>query len=123
MPTLEQTLVDILNKTTALMEQGFNFAEDQLPDIIYQLLLWYGVYNFLLFLSVIPVLYVGYWTIKWLWTSDKADQDIFSTFSTIVITFFTAILVWHLINLTWLKIWIAPKIWLIEYTASLMKGS
>jgi hypothetical protein len=25
------------------------------------------------------------------------------------------------INLTWLQIWIAPKVWLIEYAAGLVK--
>ena len=28
---------------------------------------------------------------------------------------------WDLVNLTWLKIWIAPKIYLLEYLAGLTK--
>jgi len=126
---LDIKLLEILNNTTKAIGNGVDFLSAEIPDVIYQLLLWYGIYNLILNIIAIIGFYVQYRVSKW-WVVEvelKALED--SDFRWIGTVFgigiggFVLLIIWtHLLNLTWLKIWIAPKIWLIEYTASLVKG-
>ena len=53
---------------------------------------------------------------------EKVPLQIFpSLFGSAVITLVTQLNGWSLMNLAWLKIWIAPKVFLLEYVATMVK--
>jgi hypothetical protein len=118
---------------------GFLAAE--IPDVITQLLMWHGVYNFILavigfvFVVMAPIItYTSYKWIhnqhhnldsKWTWfsgnkivTSCYYDAAYIFSFSIPVIMIIVGL---FMMNIEWLQIWIAPKVWLIEYAAQLAK--
>lgn len=127
MKTLEETLVEILDKTTQAIDKGTDFTSDKIPDVIAQLLLWYGVYNFILFIAAIIGIYVQYVVSKW-WIFDiepniEASSRWIGTIFGVGVVGVAFTIFWvYLLNLTWLKIWIAPKLFLIEYMSNIAKG-
>ena len=126
--TLEQALVDILEKTVSGIEKGADFLMAELPDVIYQLLLWHGVEGFILFIFGIAMFISPF--ILWRKVSNykKSNElgwgsnDMFPLIITqAVVSILAWLFCWIPLNLTWLKIWLAPKVWLIEYAAELVK--
>ena len=121
---LQLALTEILNKTISGIDTSVEFMQAELPDVISQLLTWYAVYNgslALLAIFIIAALCFGWIKIIRISKQDDSaiDVDEFMVAAIIsVILFVTAII---LFNLEWLQILIAPKIWLIEYAATLVK--
>jgi hypothetical protein len=134
MNTLEQALIDIITNAANSMSDAKDFIMAELPEVIQQLLLWHAVESIihmlfgLLLLAAIPV---G-WTIVYhkrhvLFRRKRSEFDAMSgeawttstlgVFLTIIFTFIGL----ALLNLTWLQIWLAPKVYLIEYAAGLVK--
>ena len=118
---LEDALVEIINKANNGIDSATDFLSAEIPDVIHQLLLWHGVYSFMLF--AIGVLFCAVWVklnIKQykyvkennLWNEPQMVANLFQTF-----LFLVPVLT---INLEWLKIWIAPKVWLLEYASKLI---
>ena len=122
--SLQAAIAELINKTISGVDASVVFLEAELPDYIYQLLLWYGVYKFIVFLVSalamfgLPVLFV--WRLK-IASATTRDADEIWAGVTGVATFFGLIFGSFGINLTWLQIWIAPKVWLVEYAAGLVK--
>jgi len=125
---LEEAVTGLLEKTLAGVDSTQMFLEGQLPDYIMQLLLWHGWYSFITF--AISVLIIIVWPIvdyklgKLTYEKDSGGGDLFfggyiMFGSFLRVPLFIAII--HFFNLTWLKIWIAPKVFLVEYAASLVK--
>lgn len=128
---MQQALVAILNKTMSGVEAGTSFLQAELPDVIHQLLAWKLASCLLATLISIIVIF-SYWrfirafmksesgsTLKDSWGEPTGPAFAglaigggASVFSLIVILFdgFTA-----------LQIALAPKVYLIEYAASLAK--
>jgi len=103
--------------------KAIDFATAQIPDVIHQLLLWNFTISLILFL-VSAVVFFGTVIFDVVavrrFLSGKWDGEYFP------ILIITALpislgLLGLLANLEWLKIWIAPKLFLIEYTANLLK--
>ena len=142
--TLDQALIGIINKTTAGIDSATTFLSEQIPDVVQQLLLWHFTYNLILFVSGVALLittgvilykYGGKGrelteeerkytrnTHKSTITHDEDGIIDPRILATGFITFAILMISSSLINLTWLKIWLAPKIFLIEYAATLIKG-
>jgi hypothetical protein len=131
---LDQALIDVINKSTAVggevydgakkaTGQAIDFAMQQAPDLIHQLLLYHFVISLVWFvvglLITLSSIYFGYVACK-NYASKKWD-DAYSPlvmFLIFPIGFgFTVISA----NTDWLKIWLAPKIYLLEYAANLLK--
>lgn len=123
---LDNQLVEILKSTTESIGTAKEFILAESPEVIQQLLLWYGVYYFILFIVGMALIYGVYRHLKYQITNrdnkfywDKnGDPEITHLFSLLHVL--TIIPILESLNLTWLKIWIAPKIWLIEHTATLI---
>lgn len=127
---LQQALASILTKTTQAVESSINFLSEQLPDVVRQLLMWQFTYHLVKFCLGVILCAVGGIVIykvnqaiqKLMKESPHAGNDfLYVTLSVVGILFFVVVYV-SCINLTWLKIWLAPKIYLIEYAATLVKG-
>lgn len=121
---IENQLAAILTDVAGAAGEAKDFLVAEIPDVAQQVLLWYGTYNFLQFIFsiLIWVSIIFYW--KWLnkATLKSSDVEEFFTVAGGIGSLFFITLSVFLINLTWLKIWIAPKLFLIEYAGTLVKG-
>lgn len=133
---LEQALVTLINKAVQGADTARDFLASETPEVIQQLLIWHGTYNFILFciglLLLFAVIFGNYKYIKWLRADDKRLYEIHHSFGkeknircdVLIGNLFQALWVIplvYLLNFKWLQIWITPKVWLIEYAAKLLK--
>ena len=124
---LQESLAVVIQKATTGVEAGVDFLSAQLPDVIHQLLMWKAVESFLLMiLSLCLFIVIGIvW--RYVYKFEQKNKDRISVSGTGI--FFGGILTCFIgaaaivsFSLTWLQIWVAPKIYLIEYAAKLMSG-
>lgn len=116
---LQTVLAEFVKGFTATGKGVVDFATVQIPDVVQQALMWYGIYNFLLFIGAVIIACTGtYLNVKiFKWNKKTNNGDLLPImFTTIPATILSACMMF---NLDWLKIWIAPKLWLIEFAASL----
>lgn len=128
---LQESLSQILDTTL----NGVDFLKSELPDVIHQLLMWkmaeslvMCVFGLLMF--VFGGLYLwknigrGVETdkgFKRTMTHDE-DGDLTEWFPLAAVPVLVVIItVCTPLNITWLQIWLAPKVYLIEYAAQLTK--
>lgn len=126
MEELNTALATLIEQATTGIDASVSFLQAELPDVIYQLLLWHGVKSAVIcfFGVLILITYaVGcriYWKLGF--TGPNATTDLFFFFFPCAMGACLALSVSAaFINLTWLQIWIAPKVWLLEYAANLVK--
>ena len=128
---LQKVLADIITRVTSGADAAIQFGKEQIPEVLKQLLIWNFTFSFLIWFSATAVI-VGYiiWMLtKFRWwfknqRSTTTEQDAAVTVLTVIwgiITFIMIFVFWC--NLDWLKIWVAPKLYLLEYAASLIKSS
>lgn len=115
----QKVLTDLLQRAVTGVDKAVEFSQAQIPDVIHQLLVWNAVSSiliqvFLLILCICIVL-----VIRWTWKEDD-ENLMFATMILGVILLLT-FTVFIFYNFDWLKIWLAPKLYLLEYTASLVK--
>jgi len=80
-------------------------------------------FNALLFVSAFMLVALGmYFTkilIRYVDDEDKGEQgELMVLF--LLVWICIAVVFMYLINLEWLQIWIAPKVWLVEYAAKMV---
>ncbi|EFR8087461.1 hypothetical protein H0088_004104 [Salmonella enterica] len=128
---LQKVLADIITRVTSGADAAIQFGKEQIPEVLKQLLIWNFTFSFLIWFSATAII-VGYviWMLtKFRWwfknqRSTTSEQDAAVTVVTVIwgiITFIMMFVFWC--NLDWLKIWVAPKLYLLEYAASLIKSS
>ena len=126
---LETQLAAILTKTVEAAGEAKEFILAELPDVIQQLLLYnlsmsLGKFTIIL-LAIIVVAYHTRWSMKQdcksmkNWYFDKCGNLLPSVLWLILPAIFLPSFLFG--NLLWVKIWLAPKVYLIEYTANLIK--
>lgn len=129
---LQKALAAILERAIQGMDTSIAFLTAQLPDVIHQLLLYKLVLSAITFgvcvgaLIFLLVLFFRTWRpfiVAFHDTSSASESSAFGYGFLLVILglliFFAGVVTAN--NLTWLKIWLAPKLFLIEYAASLIK--
>ena len=123
---LQQALVQVINSAVNAKE----FILQQTPEVIQQLLLWHGVSGFLMF--IFGVVWCAATLIVAKRISVKVGESIFDdtddAFLSLcvyalggIVLFVVALPGLCSINFEWLQIWLAPKVWLIEYASNLIK--
>lgn len=124
---LQGAVAQILDRAISGIDSSVDFMQAELPDVIEQLLMWYSVKGAILTLVGVAILFVmlrvDYKSFKKIDSDDSMDGlDMVMYYgllgSVARLLYFIPIM---MINLEWLQIWIAPKIWLMEYAASLVK--
>lgn len=146
---LQKALVELIGKASNGIDASVSFLSAEIPDVIHQLLLWYAAKSAIeFFVGVIIIAFgVKIFNMKIGISKDSAKKDyedgkrwtrycglneITSTeYDTIMMMpdywkakalgVFAAMIGSLLVNIDWLQIWIAPKIWLIEYASQLTK--
>jgi len=122
---LQKALSELLGKANDGIDSASGFLVAELPDVIHQLLMWHGVYSFITCLLSIITLIVTYKvSINIANKTFNAEGESFINYPHVIfpIAIISAIVVpvsLSYINIEWLQIWIAPKVWLIEYAAKL----
>jgi hypothetical protein len=129
--TLEKTLIDSIEGIKKTGTELVDALYAQAPEVINQLLLWNAVESFIKFIAsllllCIPfVLYkLGVYAYKKLEVAKSHDEGPFWIVSVLVGGFgavISIVLFLQHASLTWLKIWIAPKVYLLEYLAAFVK--
>lgn len=125
---MQLAVANIINKVAAGAEAATEFVIAETPDVIQQLLMWNMVERFLCFIIGVLILcsmIIGFSkcvipTLKEKWAYDEGEAFIIAAVAAIG-SVVPAIVGCALINLDWLKIWIAPKVWLLEYASQLVK--
>lgn len=122
-----RAIAGLIDKVTAGMDQATSFLASQIPDVLHQLL----VYNFavsliqfvVFLLIVLTIISFAVAVIRYALKQGDLDEDDWGGLALVVA--FSGLLVfvdWIIFfDGAWLKIWLAPKIWLIEYAANLIK--
>jgi hypothetical protein len=119
-----KVLAELLQKASSGIDAAVSFSQAQIPDVVHQLLVWNAVTSALFQVFAVAVI-VGY-----LLTVKKAAEvaGSYSAFDVVASIYIAAggatafsMFVGFWLNFDWLKIWLAPKLYLIEYAASLMK--
>ena len=145
---LQKALGELLNKTLNGIDTASGFLTEQLPEVIQQLLMWHGVYSLVTcILSLVYIISIPFQVkhlfnkipdkIKegdednWWWKDENRRYPSFSFKVSMTdgaisyIGFFGVMniacfcVATSYLNLEWLQIWLAPKVWLLEYAAKL----
>lgn len=129
--TLEKTLIDSIEGIKKTGTELVDALYEQAPEVINQLLLWNAVESFIKFIASLLLLCIpfalyklGVYAYKKLEVAEFHDEGPFWIVSTIVGAFGTLIsigLFFEHVSLAWLKIWLAPKVYLLEYLAAFVK--
>ena len=129
---LQGALTSLINKSLDGLDAATDVLAAELPEVITQLLLWYGVSSLIYAVIGISLIIMSIIVMKKTYDAfKKAEQQTYlkdyggdinygfliNGIASTMLAFVGIVM----FNLTWLKIWIAPKIWLIEYAASLAK--
>lgn len=121
---LENATVALINKTVTGIDTAVNFLSTEIPEVIKQLLMWnftlhfvWAVCGFILLLAVITHWIIANKSYK----LTKNSDDFFAPFMVSIFVGIPGIIMFMTNMLQSIKIWIAPKVWLIEYAAELAK--
>ena len=125
---LQATVSEMLDKAIEGMGKATDFLSAEIPVYVQELLLWKAIYSASLCAIGVALIVVAFikWP-KWLSThyawvaKDEDDIREMSYFPLGLVGFTWALFAYFLVNLTWLQIWIAPRVYLVEYAASLAK--
>jgi len=131
---LQSALVSIIEKATTGIDAGVSFLSSEMPDVISQLIMWkmsyYSFYFVLGVILIITSILISKSMIKGrknkdesIWWDGRYGMSEGGIFAAIVCAVaFSLGLIMAISNLTIImQISIAPKIWLLEYAASLVK--
>jgi hypothetical protein len=127
---LQKSLASLLSKANSGIDNAGEFLASELPDVIQQLLMWHGAHSFIVFIVgiitlataiILPVKAYNGRLIEGHWASPCSAYEEISllgvaAMSLSLVGFFASM---AFINIEWLQIWIAPKVWLVEYAAKI----
>jgi hypothetical protein len=133
--TLEKALIDSIDGIKKTGTELIDALYQQAPEVIEQLLLWHAVESLAKFvtgiLMVFGVPFATYKIIRKLYTHFKVEEwrdhetvNFWAPCAVIgIISNLTCILsgIMGFINIKWLKIWLAPKVYLLEYLSNFVK--
>lgn len=118
-------LIDLLQKAATGVDAAVSFSQAQVPDIIRQLMVWkaaaYGMRIFFMSLFLLGCIWLFRRALQWYESYEKEHLGLFSLIFSGVAG--PILVIGVLVNISnAVQLWLAPKIWLIEYTAQLLKG-
>jgi len=116
----EDILVPLIQKASDGIDAAVSFSQQQIPEVIHQLLLW--KFSTSLFWCVVSTIVTSVSIALFInlakgYTPDSGDEAFLWMFVIVIFIFGTVLVC----SFDWLQIWIAPKLYLIEYAATLAK--
>lgn len=144
---LQKVLADIIAKVTSGADAVVEFSKQQLPEVLQQLLVWHFISNLLSFIIPLILLTISLTVSIRFWIKvpkqesrdkddrcpwiadeyrDRAHKLYFKYwlpgYVLPAVSFILGLVTLFNSNLIWLKIVLAPKLYLLEYAASLIKS-
>lgn len=135
---LQQETLIAFKELLTTVSQAKDFVLSELPEVIHQLLMWEFVQS-IITNTVLVLLWVAFTLIimkvlkkpeegvdneiyNWSHTRSKHEhKDLgFTSFFTFLASIPLLLITVFNLNIVWLKIWIAPKVFLIEYAAGII---
>lgn len=121
---LQKKLVELINGAQAAGTEAFLFTKEQVPDVIQQLLRWKFAEAVILVLISLAVVVFCIYAGRLAWKADGEkymDDGHCFVFSVSAIVGSILSFIGMLNLMTAVQIWLAPKVYLLEYAASLIK--
>lgn len=121
---LNNALVDLINKVAAGADALVAFSAEQIPEVLHQLLVWHFTTSLIHFLTGLVLMLVVPVGGGVLMHKKRNSWWVVDGFPLLIVFLFTSFSIGFLMtysNLTWIKVWLAPKLFLLEYGASLIK--
>lgn len=120
---LQKALADTINNALTAADTTTDFLLSEIPDVIQQLLIWKMVESLIIFcvcivaIVTIPILMFKLFKHLKKVNAGRYNEGVeyMTAFGLLFLTFPALAL-----NLDWLQIWLAPKIYLLEYAANLV---
>lgn len=125
---LQTILLNLVQRSITALNSGAEFLATEIPEVIQQLLVWKAIESFIwfiliLFLSGMVIYYGG---IKGFQIAtfhrETSDGMSYVLWGLILALAFVATIPSLFYHLDWLQILVAPKLYLLEYVAELVKG-
>jgi hypothetical protein len=126
MKQLEQKLVELIDKAEGAGKEAFLFSKEQIPDVIHQLLMW-KLWNSMFYVTVTAFgIIFSILFARWIYIQSRdngMDSDTSFVFFCFIClpAFLTSTIFFISHASTALQIYIAPKVYLIEYAKELLK--
>lgn len=121
---LQQKLLEALTVSMDTIKDIKDFSVEQAPEVLQQALMWYGTYYFILLMLGISLIVVAVVVVVKTIKHIKAQGEGYDAFNIVMVMVVSeAILLIFIIgciNLQWLQIWIAPKLFLLEWLKGMM---
>jgi hypothetical protein len=120
----QQALANLLSMAVDGIGGAVEFSKAQLPEVVEQLLMWRMTESAIWFSVGIMVMTITVWAnLKAHGAIKKGDMDDMAYAIVVPVSLFTFTggFAATAASLDWLKIMIAPKLYLLEYAASLVK--
>jgi hypothetical protein len=115
-------IVKAMEASGSAIEQAVDVVQTQAPILVGEMLTWYFIYNLLLALLGLLLLFAAWKQLAWVHKKVAVDEwDVFAYFPSSIVFGVLVLIGSILFNVQWLKIWVAPRLWMIEYAASLVK--
>ena len=131
---LQLAVSTLIQTSLNAIDKGTTFLSNQIPEVIQQLLLWKAIASFIEFSSGIFLIggifawliyQYKYWTTtiesKWETNKQRISGDTGPFVLLNLVCVIPLLYGSSYINLIWLQIWIAPKLYLIEYAKDFLK--
>lgn len=122
----KEIIAQMLQRALDGVDTAADFAAQEIPEVVDQLLMWHAVESLvgmsiaiMMNVALIPAWKKGIPFIK-NYSQDDTDR-IFIAIMGCAVSAVVLLVSTIPFSLTWLKIWIAPKLYLLEYGASLIK--
>ena len=120
--TLPEALAKIIDKSINAIDAGVNFLSEQIPDVIHQLLLYNLVWSLIWWIVGLIGMIISVSTAFYVCKSEKWHADETGAVCTAMLGLFLVSTLTFATHWDWLQIWLAPKIYLIEYATNLYKS-
>jgi hypothetical protein len=118
MSDVNQAATKTLEIFNSAVEQAINLVATTAPEIAQQVLIWSGLRSFICFLIALLLATVTCkidW--KYIYKNDHLTEDVAIGLVILNIVMFMLIMLLATQSLTWIKILVAPKLYLFEYFA------
>lgn len=122
----KQALVEIINRSLSAVDKATAFASQQIPEVVHELLVYKAVSSFLVMLLLIGLVFAY---VKCCRIIIKGHPECVDDGSFIVVWLFGAavvalplLILFHNNPFDWIEIWLAPRVYLLQFAADLVKG-
>lgn len=120
---LQVVVTSILEKSLKVAEASGEFLVEQTPEVLQQLLLWHGVESGIWFtVNLATLLVIVFYLIPKSVKGCKDKDGNWEEWCPMLMFWSIPIVITLLsVDIVWLKILIAPKLYLLEYATSILK--